>query len=229
MVVWFGLTGLNLSRDAGSHRLALSAWSASRPVTTGALLWPKLLTGGALWLGAVLVILLGSAAVRGLTGRLQWPPAAIPLFLAASSLNLLVGILPLCLSGRIPGFPWSLAPLVLLYGLAATAWGWVGDHPQFHAAVFVLLVALVALKLMVTYGAFHRSLVLELVSPRFVAGCVGGWLVAAGGLTLAVVLLMLDAGKWDLSSLLALPIAVLIVPLARIALSPLALALNRHR
>jgi hypothetical protein len=69
---------------------------------------------------------------------------------------------------------------------------------------------------------------LKLVSPRFVAGCTGFWLLGTG--VLAVVAWRYAYSvSWEVGSPSLIPGALLVVPLARIAVSPLALALNRHR
>jgi hypothetical protein len=225
---WIAIAGLNLARDGGTRQLALSPFSASRPVPTESLLKAKLLAGGALWLCAAAVAALAALILHAAEVLPRWPDALVTLMILALSLHLFTGILPLCLSGRIPGFPWSLAPMILVYGVALNAFLWFDQHSEAGSILFGVLVTLVVAKVVMSYWGFRRSLGLKLVSPRFVAGYTGFWLAGTG--VLAVVAWRYAYSvSWEVGSPSLIPGALLVVPLARIAVSPLALALNRHR
>jgi hypothetical protein len=105
---------------------------------------------------------------------------------------------------------------------------WFGHHQDYHRLLFFLLVVLVLLKFAVAFWGFGFALGLKLVSARFVVGSVGVWLVGAGALFFLAWEFAARA-DWAHDSIYVLPAAVLAVPLARIALSPLALAMNRQR
>ncbi len=232
--VWLAIAGLNLARDGGTRQLALSPFSASRPVPTESFLLAKLWTGGLLWLCAVGVAALAVVILRAAWFLQSWPDVLSTLIVLAMSLHLFTGIFPLCLSGRIPGFPWSLAPLILVYGVALNVFFWCDRHPEAGSILFGLLVALVIVKLLLGCWGFRRSLGLRLVSSRFVAAYAGFWLLGTG--LLAVVAfrnagggLGEDHAPGEVGALLLVPAVLLMVPLARIAVSPLALARNRHR
>ncbi|MBI2927616.1 MAG: hypothetical protein HYY24_18115 [Verrucomicrobia bacterium] len=228
---WVLLTGLNLARDAGSKRLALSSFTATRPVQTGVLLSAKLLAGGVIWtLGLAILGLafLASVAARG--GLEEFPHLDVPelAVMVTVSLHFLVGILPLCLTGRIAGFPWSLLPLLIIYGAVLNASSWLQRHTDYFSVMFFLLLLLVLAKLGVAFWGFRRAIGLRCISPRLVAVYVALWLVATAVLVEFAVVAAARA-SWGNDALFLLPAAVVAVPLARIAVSPLALAMNRHR
>ncbi|MBU6398728.1 MAG: hypothetical protein KGS61_00285 [Verrucomicrobia bacterium] len=237
LLIFLGIVGLNLARDGSSKRLALSSFTATRPLTSGSLLTAKLTAGIATWLLALTLScfsVLVVAAVAGTLDQLPWPlhnesdsAGAGILLIAAISFHLFVGILPLCLTGRIAGFPWSLLPLLVLYGGLFNLFQWVDQHHAYHL-LFVVLVMAVLIKVAVAYWGFRRALLLRLISPLFVTGYAALWLFVTAAV-LAVVLPIMLRAAWAEDMLFFLPAAVLMVPLARIALSSLALAMNRHR
>lgn len=226
---WVALAGLNLARDGSSRKLALSSFTATRPLSTSSLLLAKMLSGAALWV-ATLVVLLVAAMVWGVgmeNGLRKLPPFPTALVALAVSLHVLVGILPFCLTGRIPGFPWSLLPPLLLYGLALNAVNWFGHRHEFRP-LLLLLSTLVMVKLGLAFWGFRRAMAFRLISPVVVAGWVALW--AVGTWVLVEMAWMQAArGNWAVDSMTFIPAALLALPLARIALSPLALAMNRHR
>jgi hypothetical protein len=95
-----------------------------------------------------------------------------------------------------------------------------------------LLSAMVTVKLFVAWWAFRRAINLGLVSWTLAAGYSLVWLVATGVFLLIVPFFALElSGNLQRTGIATACIlaGVLSVPLARIALSPLALNLNRHR
>jgi hypothetical protein len=234
-IIWLAITGLNLARDGTSKRLALSSFTASRPVSTAILFQAKLAVGAVLWLSALLIFGASWFLYLLVTGQLNSPldftqeSIIAAAFLGALSLHVLVGILPVSLSGRLPGFPWSLLPLLVIYVIPVNLLPWFVDHGSPRAlALFFILVLLVTGKLVLAFWAFRRALGLRVVSGWFVNGYLLLWLAAAGLLVWMVYpaadrIGSLEEGLW------LIPAAVLLVPLARIGLSPLALASNRHR
>jgi hypothetical protein len=251
--VFLVISGLNLARDGSSRKLSLSTFTATRPVSTSSLLTAKLLAGGATWFLAVLTVAVTALWVAGAYSLFN--PAFVPpgysrfaahqlylprdlvqgailgLCLLAVSLHIFIGILPLSLSGKIPGFPWSLLPLLLLVGGISNAWMWFERHNWPMDLLCSLLSAMVTVKLLVAWWAFRRAINLGLVSWTLVAGYSLLWLVATGVFLLIVPSFAYLSGDlprigMPTASILA---GLLSVPLARIALSPLALNLNRHR
>lgn len=233
------IMGLNFARDGSSRKLALSSFTATRPVHTGSLLTAKLLAGLAAWILAAAILAVSAWAIlaAGSFGRVVTPndlgklaDYGFILFMLPISLHIFVGILPLCLSGRIPGFPWSLLPLLLIYGGFFNALVWLGDldRREVHGLLFGLLTVAVFLKLVTAFWGFRRALGLRLVSARFVAGYVAFWLLGTA-ILLLLVWNNLEKADWAADTIWLIPATVAVVPLARIALSPLALAMNRHR
>jgi hypothetical protein len=224
------IAGLNLARDGSSGQLMMSSFVAARPVSVGSLVTAKVLAGLLLWAGTMSCVGLAAAVAHpDLLGPL-WPATVL---LVLVGVHACVGILPLGLTGRIPGFPWSLLPLLLVYGGVFSGLDWFSRHPEQLTTVAVGLAALAQFKLFVSFWAFRRSLQRRLVARRFVAGCAGIWGVAVLVLV-AAAWLSRPPPLWDLGALpdgwwVIIPGAVVAVPLARIALSPLALAWNRHR
>jgi hypothetical protein len=231
------IMGLNLARDGSSKKLALSAFTATRPVRVGDLLLAKLLAGLATWMLAVLILAAATVVVAAVTSPLSdqfWVELnrrqnlEAVVFVLLFALHIFVGILPLSLSGRIPGFPWSLLPLLLIYGSVVNGFGWIERHPDWFGLLFILGIAAVVLKLLLAVWGFWRALGLRLVLPEFVVGYAVLWLLGAGLLESLAAYLVVSS-DFAAERLFLVPAAVLALPLARIALSPLALAMNRHR
>jgi hypothetical protein len=227
---WLIVTGLNLARDPASRRLPLSSFTAVRPVTAGTLFQAKLALGGVLWLGAILILaafFYVFASVGGYLGNDLSEVRNIGKVLLPISLHVFVGVLPFCLWGRSPGFPWSLLPMLLVYGLLVNGLRWFSGHSNYQEFLFVLLVLLVIAKLIAASWSFSTAIHRGLSSIGFALGYTAVWLAATG------VLLWMAYGALDQSdfpaALKLIPGAVLIVPLVRVAFSPLALELNRHR
>ncbi len=220
--------GLILARDPSSRRLALSSFTATRPVRTGDLLAAKLLAGILTWFLAVAILAVSATIAIMFAGK----PGGVRdtltlLILAVLSLNIFVGILPLSLSGRIPGLPWSLLPLLLLYGGLGEVVNWADRH-QLMAPLATLLMLAVVLKLWLASIGFRRAIGLRLVGFGLVGAYAAFWLMS----TLLLLAIVAAAGiRGPLPAFLepSLLAAVLAIPLARIAFSPLALAGNRHR
>jgi hypothetical protein len=230
-VALVAVTGLNLARDPSSKSLALSSFSAVRPVNTGTLFEAKLLVGGTLWLAAALIAA-ASYFVCAVAGDYleEIKPIGDNLLVVVvllGSIHLFVGILPLCLWGRMPGFPWSLLPLLAVYSLFVNGVVWAERHHWLtDEALFLGLSALLVIKLVTAFWAFRRSLLRRLSTAGFVARYVVLWVIAA---VLVIWGLGQIVNRGLLDVLAVIPGALLALPLARIAICPLALDLNRHR
>ena len=227
----------------------LSPFLATRPVGSAALVAAKLKVAALITLAAwalpavALPVALLRADVRADVAELWaallhfYPPgkaaAAVALtvfILPALTWTGLVGSLHVTLTGR----PWVnmtavAAGLVLLAGQAGAGY-WAYLHPEAHAALgrlaWWLAPAAVALKLLLAGGAVRVLLRRRLVTPRALAGWLAVWLLAALALFAALAWL-LPPGLADVTGCAFA--AVLTVPLARLALAPLALEWNRHR
>lgn len=227
-IAWAAISGLNLARDGSSKRLALSSFTATRPVETGSLLAAKLLAGILIWVFGVAILGVGFLAAV-LAGGIpnNWPGFGSTAYVLAISLNIFIGILPLCLSGKIPGFPWSLLPLLLVYGLIMNIMIWFERHQAYHDWIFILIAWAVFIKLVIAFCGFWIGIKEKIISSSFVAISVLAWLVVTATLVaVALGALIVDRAP-DAGWLI--PCAAFIVPIARIAISPLALAKNRHR
>lgn len=240
---WIVTTGLNLARDPANGRLSMSAFTATRPLSNGELLLAKLRVAVVLWGGATItaaaayfihwLALPGPqlAETIDLTERMlandlfeRALPATIVL---AITLHVLIGILPLSLTGRVPGMPWSLLPLLMIYVIVVNGQMWVSDQRNSSDVLMWILIGLILLKMVIAAWGFRRSLRLRIVSRQFVGGIVGIWVLLVGALLWAVT--ELHIANTALDTLTLIPAAVLVVPIARLGLSTLALRINRHR
>jgi hypothetical protein len=235
-LAWMATAGLNLARDGISKKPELSSFTATRPISTGTLLTAKLLAGAAVWIVAAVLLAASLSALPGTNILRSLPMRSLPVLwslpvvlLLAISLHLFVGILPLCLSGRIPGFPWSLLPWLVVYGAATNALIWF-HTPDRYQMLFALFLVLLLLKLGIAYWGFRRAIGLRLISRAFVARYVAYWCIGTGAVGLFVCLSAVRM-RWpnDNEALVWIASVPLVLPLARIALAPLALAINRHR
>jgi hypothetical protein len=107
---------------------------------------------------------------------------------------------------------------------------WVAKHPETHEPLLRLAwwaaPAAVVLKLLLAGVALRALYLRRLVTPRVLAGGLAAWPVLAVALFGALAWLVPPG----LASRSALALAaVLLVPLARPALAPLALEWDRHR
>lgn len=230
------LLGLNLGRDITSKELSLSSFMATRPVNTGTLAIAKLVAGLATWLialGIGIVSVLVGITVSGVRDNpaypwpRDWSEGIFWVIQLVIALQFFIGILPLCLSGRIRGIPWSLLPLLLVIGGVFNVFWWLGRHGWPQDLICSLLAALLVLKLVTAFWGFRRSLAARLTSPRFVMVCVVTWLIATTVcFSMVIAFNTTQDGTVAIASALA---ALLAVPLARIAISPVTLAWNRHR
>jgi hypothetical protein len=243
------VAGASLGNMSYRPAPSLSPFLATRPVGSAALVAAKpkvaALSALAAWalLAVVLPVALLRADVRTDVAELWaallyfYPPGKAAAVVALTALVLpaltwkgLVGNLHVSLTGR----PWvgvtaGAAGLVLLVGGTGAGY-WAYLHPEAHAALGRLAwwaaAAAVALKLLVGGWAVRALYRRRLVPPRTLAG----WLAAR----LLAVLALFAALAWLLPPGLADAAgcafaAVLLVPLARLALAPLALEWNRHR
>ena len=227
---WVIITGLNVARDGSSKQLALSSFTATRPLGTGTLLQIKLLAGLGTWAFGV-AIAAGTALLVVATASeahaLQSYPPALWILALALSLQVFVGILPVSLSGRIPGFPWTFLIMVGICAGAVDVWQFILKH-HFEELAAVALAGLVVIKLALAFVGFRRSLARRLISPGFVGAYVVGWLLASGLLALWARIQM-ERLEWEFIGISLVMLAWLALPLARVAFAPVALAGNRHR
>jgi hypothetical protein len=135
----------------------------------------------------------------------------------------LVGALPLFLWGRFEGFPNFLLAAVCSWGLS---WALavqlkldVSEEPGWR---WWLLGGLLAVKISAALVAFVRGLTYNHITWKFPVLLLAGWWTAAA-------LMVLVLPTWKSGGLWGSLYLVLLLPLARLAWCPLALAANRHR
>jgi hypothetical protein len=226
---WIGIAGLNSARDANSGKASLCSFSALRPASTGLLLQAKLIASLATWLAGV-GLFAGMQLCWAAQGGALHVSVDEEMLLFVISGNVLIGLLPLCVSGRLPGFPWSFIGLLAAGGIVGSAVVWWQDHPEWWNRLLPAVMLLLILKLAITALGFWRAIRTRIISSGFVFGAAAFWLLAVA---LLVKWRYVAGSPSDLGSARGLAPALLgtalTVPLARVALSPLALAMNRHR
>jgi hypothetical protein len=232
--IWTPVLGLIASADAVSRGRWMTTLQATRPVTAGETVVAKLramltiwlagwlFVSGAIWFWAVAC---GhtEATVRGFENL--WNEGAL-IAIIVISLHVLIGLFPLWLTGRVPGLPWSFVGLYVAYGVVSNIIAWFGRRPDYQNVVLMLIGFAMAAKLGIAAAAFREGLRRRLVAWRFVLVVTAIWMDGTAGL---IRLLVSFSHRSDWSDVLILPFPVLLFPLARIALAPLALAANRHR
>ncbi len=228
---------------------AIPAFLSTRPMTGTGLIWAKMkaaaIGAAVAWgmtLAAVVLMVLLTGAWAELAG--QWnlltkdfsavQKAAsvvlgVVLLLGSTWKSMLVNLF-LGLAGR----TWVMSVAVLVFVLAMAAaiplGYWVFMHPEYHADLWTaapwLLASAAVLKLFVGGWLGHAVVRRHLVPARFMIRLLAGWVLTVGGLI--VLLCWLVPGSLAPWYLLAACV-VLLMPLVRISLAPLALAWNRHR
>jgi hypothetical protein len=238
-----------LAAFAAGRLATATPFGVIRPLTNSSLVTAKLtmsiLSTLASWIiaGVAVVVALElsgrsaelSERMRGwvdVTGTTRFVAVAGVMLLAAmtSTWKYLVQSLCIGLTGR----AWFIKSAVLLALFALMAVGpmidWIWHHPAAQSAIWnglpLILAALVAVKALAAIGIAFRLAASGVVSDRaLIAGAVG-WLATVA--TLYGVLVWVAASPLFPRYFLG-TIAILPVPLARIAAAPLALAWSRHR
>lgn len=237
--LWAAFSGLVLARDAASRQLPLSSFFAARPVSTHELVAAKLKVAAVLAAAALALLLCGSFlwATAQLRSFDPWESVIHPnsdvleLALQAAAFsaliwNQLVGLLPLWLTGRVPGFPWSFLWL-LGAGLGLGHLGsWFYQHPEYWTALTGLLACAFAAKIALAAWSFRQAIGRDLLSPTTVGIYSGIWLLGTAVLIMTAPQL---SRATPLPATLTVTLAATLFPLARIGLAALALDWNRHR
>jgi hypothetical protein len=233
--IWTPVLGLMVCGDVVSRRLPLTAFQATRPVAVGQLVAAKLKALIAIWAGGWLLAALSVGVWAVVCGQMDaWvneinreSVAWVALMVSAAfSLHVLVGLFPLWLTGRVPGLPWSFVGLLILYGGLSNLIGWFGHHPDYSPFALLLIGFAAAMKLGLAFAGFRQALKRRWIKRGFVFSSVAVWVL---GTALFVELMsrLAPLGNWN--EIVMLAFAVLVFPLSRIALAPLAMAMNRHR
>jgi hypothetical protein len=233
------LGGTKLANDVASGQYGLSSFIGTRPLPTVDLVSAKLKVAALLTLSMWLVTLgcLGAWAVA--TGD---PPNALrpwlelyrdhPAYFIVATTNLaaawslLVGGLPLWLTGRMPGFPWSLLVWLVAVIALGTAVLWFYKRPDLQDFAQILLSLAVTVKILLAFWGFRRACRLSLLPLSQLTRWLAFWSLAT---LLFAIVLVLACRTSGLPTPFVLLSAILFVPLARLPLSILALNWNRHR
>lgn len=244
------MAGSGWGNCGDSHRgPAIPAFPATRPMTCAGLVWAKMraaaICAAVAWgmtLAAVvlMVLLTGSWAelagqwnvlTKDLSGVQKAVLAVVcPVLLLAGTWKSMLVNLFLGLAGR----TWVMSVAVLVFVLAIAAavplGYWVFMHPEYRAdlwsAVPWLLAEAAVLKLALAGWSLRAIRRRRLVDSPLLSRLLAGWLLTAACMIALVHWLVPgELAPWYL----VVPCVVLVLPLVRISLAPLALAWNRHR
>ena len=225
-VLWLAVGGLFLGSEPGTgFRTLLSPFRAARPVSAGTLAAQRLLAAASLWLLVWVPWLVLLVVHTHLHPR--WAEVDIPEIhatagrLLAISAHALIGALPLFLWGRLEGFPNMLLAAIVAW---AGTWGLAGfcRPPDTGNLPWIPLLVLLAVKLCLGFTALGWGWRAGHITWRYAASLTSGWLVL-------VSLLVWGFPTWSQRGCYGLITIALLMPFARLALAPLALAANRTR
>jgi hypothetical protein len=224
-VLWMAVWGLFTAGEPSSiFRSRLSLFRATLPVTSGELAAQRIAVLFAGWCFVWLPLLVLSFfpdpnMMASTTVEIQ---QAIARLMAVGAFAL-VGALPLLLVGLFEGFPNFLLASVCAWAVTWAINGNLKVLPGESAGrLWYVLAGLLVLKAGIAGWALMKALREGHVTWKFPVGLLAGW--AAVVVCLVFVLpTWREGGAWAACTML------LFVPLARLALCPLAIAANRHR
>lgn len=227
-IPWLAIWGMfSAGEPAAAFRTRLSGFRAALPISSGAFAADRILTlvlgWAVVWAPLVFFSYFYTPQVLGVdTQTLEVMQRFVARAMIISAF-LMVGALPVYLWGRFEGFPNVLLSAVcvwaLVWALSASLSVEPGEAPGWRAAV---LGALLMLKFAAAAVGFILAVRQGHCTWRFPALTVTGWM-AIGAFLVFVLPLGRTSDTW---SVLA---GILLLPLARLAWCPLAVAANRHR
>lgn len=228
-VAWLAGGALYFGGEPGfGFRTRLSAFRATTPASSGVLAMQRIATPLLAWVAVWLPLLLLSTLYE--VPREQWSTpddparqlAPVMARLMVVSAHFVVGALPLFLLGRLEGLPNMFLCSILVWAAPFLLGTFMGPEEHLNLGLLCVVSIWLIAKILVTAFSLARSLRDGEITWRFAAGLVGGWLVLAAFLTWGLPIWQ----KWGASGLLGV---VVFLPLARIALCPMAISANRHR
>ena len=244
VVVSSATIGIMLARDASTGTLAMSSFVAVRPMSTGALAGAKLrLAALAAIVACILFLALigpwfsyfaqhpdGTQWLNNRVGSTGLSAGIIDFTILAIGWNI-AGFLPLWLRGRVKNASWA----GLIYLSAFIVFLNVAHYLlEYHAgqllAWFPWIVGIALLiKILVAAWTFQQAQRRQLLSRRAILAYIGTWLILTLILFGIGIRVSVAAFAPSEDGYLLPPLVLLVVPIARVGLSVLALDLNRHR
>ncbi len=225
-LLWLAPAGMVVACESlGVFKTSFTSFRATLPVNAGTLLAPRLLAMLlaflTVWVPVIALLAAGFKLMPDLPPGYPRLAEMIPMlvwFMAVSS-HAMTGALPLLLTGRLEGLPTMLVPTLLAWAGTWQLAGYLGGEGQDAPAAWVVVVLLVVKLLIATTGLT--------LAVR------GGHLrLRTATIAMATWIILASAAGWALAShgqmVRALAVATLI-PCARLAWCPLAVAWNRHR
>jgi hypothetical protein len=226
-IVWLAVWGIFAGCEPSTgFRTRLSSYRATLPITSGAIAGQKILVlllgWCVVWIPPLVLSTWYDPQVNGTTS----PEAVAQLrlilarFMAISG-SLVVGVLPLFLWGRLTGFPNLLLSAICYWGALWSLMSQLTPEGQ-PGNLWVLLLVLLAAKFLAAGGGIVLSLRYGHITWKFAVLLVIGWSAMAAWVAWVL-------GTWRTDGAYAGLLLVFLMPLARLAWSPFAVACNRQR
>jgi len=255
MTLWFaGVSGMHLGRsDAWSPEVTLHPITATRPITTGAVVFAKIkvaaLVTGLGWIGFALLAYPAMQTVRWyqhfnddllqfwstFPGQhptlVRWAgnPVVILTALGLTGHGIVEGMCPV-LRGQPRKQFWEFALAMTLFGIAILVAGWLYHHQEYMPGFLLLLPWITAAKLTWKWGtaarAFSEAGRSDLYSRKQLSSLLAIWVALTSGVILSAALACV-AHSIPVSIILFL--AVCVLPGGELAVCASNLAQNRHR
>lgn len=222
-LLWLAPAGMVVAGESlGVFKTGFTSFRATLPVNAGGLLAPRLLAMLLAFLTVwVPIVVLLAVSLPDMPPGYPRFPDMLPMLVwfAIIGAHVMIGALPLLLTGRLEGLPTLLVPSLLAWMGTWQLAGYLGGEGESTPAVGVV-VALLTVKLLVA-------------TTGVVLAVRGGHLrLRSAALATAVWALLALGAIWTVGShgnhMRALA-SVTLLPCARLAWCPLAVAFNRHR
>ena len=224
---------------------AIPAFLATRPMTSAGLVWAKMKAAAicvaVVWgmtLAVVVLMVLWTGSWSELARHWNMLTNDFSTVQKAAMVTLGAVLLPAAtwkpmisnmfwgLTGRT--WVWNVGVMVMLAVLVLVLpfAGWLIEHQKYHAGLTWALRLAAALKLLLGAWLIRVIVRRRLIEARLVKRLLGAWLLTTASLT-GLLCWLIPAGlaSWHLIT----ACVVLVMPLVRISLAPIALAWNRHR
>lgn len=249
--------GLVIAGDSGRGGSQMGTFIGVRPLSAGRMVEAKLralfgmlaLVLGATWVVGTVVLCGGTwVLMSGDSWSLVWgrvmegilepwgsqrggDQILVVIGYAVLLLQLGVGVLPLVLSGRVPGLPWSILYLIAYgVGVVQVISGLLSGDGYFRMHGYdpeFVLMGIILMKVGVAYWGFRTGWRQGIIGSGLIGTAAAIWVVLAWGFSLAAMAVpgLMQTGDGFRATL----VIMTLIPLVRVAWAPVALEANRRR
>jgi hypothetical protein len=225
-ILWLAPAGMVVAGESlGVFKTGFTSFRATLPVSAGGLLAPRLLAMLlaflTVWVPIIVLLAVSLRFAPDMPPGYPRFPEMLPMiaWFAIVSAHVMIGALPLLLTGRLDGLPTLLVPTLLAWMGTWQLAGYLGDEGESAPAVGIVI-ALLTAKLLLAGTGVVLAVRGGHLRMRSAAVATVVWTLLALGAIWTV------GGHGNHTRALAL---VTLLPCARLAWCPLAVAFNRHR